>query len=502
MSFDRDAHLRVAMPFDAQCFNEAWRYFTGHGGYYVANNLYSRLVVLDVFETGAIHPDLAERWEILDGGARYRFYLDPNARWHDGVPVTAHDVAYTYGEVLDKGYAGIAFLSGIESVRALDDLTVECVLDGPNSAFLAQIGSFVLTHIVPRHLYEGTSWDDNPHNWSPVGSGPFRFSRHVEGERVELVANESYWREGPYVGRLTYEVVPDKAEAHERLRRGEFHHAKHDVPAAEIDDWLGREDEGIGLRVDSGHSMGVLSFNWRQERYRDRRVREAIARSIDRDEVREAIYPGLDTPRSYYLEHVVWAFNPDALAPELDVARAGELFDEAGLREGEGGVRFRARLATRKLYPQYGIAARVFQTQLRRVGVELVVEELEPLAWQRRVAEAHDFDLAIDAGDIGPDPQQYASYIASDGPRNIMGYSNETVDECFRLGRSVVDRKERGLHYKRLQEELARDIARVPFLRYGEYLPYRTEFDGFSWSDGVRGTLPVWSMAKVRRVRS
>ncbi len=497
MTIDRDAHLRIAMPFDAQCFNEAWKYFTGHGGYYVANNIYSRLVVLDVFDTGDIHPDLAERWEILDGGQRYRFHLNPAATWHDGVPVTAHDVAYTYREVIEHGYQAIAFLRELEDVRALDDHTVECVLDGPNAAFLAQLGSFVLTHIVPKHLYEGTDWSTNPHNWNPVGSGPFKFGEHIKGERIELVANENYWREGPYIDRLTYHVIPDKAEAHAALFRGDIHHAKHDVTASEIEAWQGRE--GVALRVDAGHSMGVLAFNWRQERFQDRRVREALARVIDRREVRDALYHGLETPRAYYLDHVDWAYNPEALAPEMDRDAAGRLLDEAGFARDGDGIRMRLRLATRQLYPHYGIAGRVFAKQFAEVGIELSVEDLDPLGWQRQVAESHDFDLAIDAGDIGPDPHQLASTTASDGARNIMGYSNPVVDECFRLGRSVIDRAERGPHYKKLQAELANDIARIPFLRYGEYLPYRTEFEGFSWSDGVRGTIPVWSMGKVRK---
>lgn len=499
MTIDRDAHLRIGMPFDAQCFNEAWKYFTGHGGYYVANNIYSRLVVLDVFETGDIHPDLAERWDVLDGGRRYRFHLNPRARWHDGEPLTAHDVAYTYQQVIEHGYQAIAFLRELEDITALDDHTVECVLDGPNAAFLAQLGSFVLTHIVPKHLYDGTDWSTNPHNWRPVGSGPFKFVEHVPGERVELVANEDYWRDGPYIGRLTYVVMPDKAEAHAALRRGDIHHAKHDVPAAEIDDWKGRD--GVTLRVDSGHSMGVLAFNWRRELFRDRRVREAFACVVDRDAIREAIYHGLDTPRAYYLDHVSWAYNPDALAPEKDTARAERLLDDAGFPRDAAGTRLRLELMTRLLYPQYGIAARELARQFRGVGVELSVHELDPVNWQRTVGEAHAFDVAIDAGDIGPDPHQLASYLASDGVRNIMGYENPVVDECFRLGRATLERSERGPHYKKLQAELARDIARVPFLRYGEYLPHRTEFEGFSWSDGVRGTIPVWSMGKVRRAR-
>lgn len=499
MTIDDDAHLRIAMPFDAQCFNEAWRYFTGHGGYYVANNIYSRLVILDVFETGAIHPDLADRWEILDGGRRYRFYLNPAARWHDGAPLTASDVEYTYREVLEHGYAGIAFLRELEEIRALDDHTVECVLDGPNAAFLAQLGSFVLTHIVPRHLYEGTDWSTNPHNWNPVGSGPFRFVQHHPGDRVELEANTDYWREGPYVRRLTYHVIHDKQAAHEALRRGEIHHAKHDVAASEIDEWQGVD--GVALRIDAGHSMGVLEFNWRREIFRDRRVREALARIVDRERIRDAIYTGLATPRAYYLDHVDWAFNPDALAPETSPTKAENLLDDAGYRRDATGTRMRLKIVSRLLYPHYGVAARVMAKQFASVGIALTVEELDPVEWQSRVTESSDFDLAINAGDIGPDPHQLASYLSTDGPRNIMGYSNPVVDECFRLGRATLERAERGRHYRKLQAELAREIARVPFLRYGEYLPYRTEFDGFSWSDGVRGTLPVWCMGRVRRIR-
>ena len=496
---DPTAHLKIAVPYDAQCFNEAWKYFTGHAGYFVSNNIYSRLVVLDVFETGDIHPDLAVRWEALDSGRRYRFELDPSARWHDGQPVTAHDVAYTYRHVVDHDYQATAFLRELEEIRALDDHTVECVLDGQNAAFLAQLGAFVLTHIVPKHLYEGTDWSTNPHNWNPVGSGPFRFVEHVPGERIELAANEDYWRDGPHVGRLTYIVIPDKSDAHEALRSGAVHHCKHDVPASELDAW--RELDGVAVRVDAGHSMGVIAFNFRRAPFRDRRVRDAFARVIDRRAVRDAIYRGLDTPRAYYLDHIDWAFNPDALAPDLDRDGAERLLDEAGFPRDAAGVRMRLTMATRQLYPQYCTAARVFKEQFASAGVELDVMELGPTDWQHRVGEAHDFDLAVDAGDIGPDPHQLAATTASDGARNISGYANAVVDDCFRRGREVIDRQARGAHYKKLQAELANDIARIPFLRYGEYLPYRTEFTGFSWSDGVRGTIPVWSMGQVRRAR-
>src|SRR5687767_12729364 len=101
-----DNRLVVAISHDAQLFNEVYRNYTGAGGYFVANNVYNRLVILDIFGDASIAPDLAERWEALDGGAAYRFQLRRDIRWHDGAPFTSEDVRLTYQTVVEQGYHG------------------------------------------------------------------------------------------------------------------------------------------------------------------------------------------------------------------------------------------------------------------------------------------------------------------------------------------------------------------------------------------------------------
>lgn len=160
----------------------------------------------------------------------------------------------------------------------------------------------------------------------------------------------------------------------------------------------------------------------------------------------------------------------------------------------------RVRIASRELYAHYGVTAQVLKGQLAKLGIAVETEALSPVDWQERMRQGGDWDLMLEAGDIGPDPQQMASFLASDGPRNASGYANATVDECFRAGKAATDRQERGEHYKKLQAALAEDIARVPLLQYGEYLPYSTAFTGWSWSEGVRGTVPFWYHGKVRTV--
>jgi peptide/nickel transport system substrate-binding protein len=489
--------LVVAIPFDAQLFNEVYRNYTGAGGYFAANNIFSRLVVLDVFDTGEIAPDLAQRWDVLDGGARYVFHLNRAARWHDGEPLTAHDVVYTYQQVLEHGYHGLSWLQDIKEISALDDHTVDCVLQAPNAAFLAQLGTFVFTHILPKHLYEGTDWAENPHNLNPIGSGPFRFEEWIPGERIELVADPDYWGEGPFVDGITYRVIPDRDEALRLMEAGEVHFCVQDVPCQRIDEW--KEKTGVDMMFHPGNAIAFLSFNWTREPWTDRRVREAIGRALDREPIAARVCPLATGPVHYYHERIEWAFNPDARAPEFDPARAEALLDEAGLTRGEDGVRMHVRLSNRSVFPHYNVAAAEIAEQLGRIGIEVTPESLDPVTWKERVQDGADFDLIIDSGDIGPDPQLMASFLTSDGPRNSMRYRNPEVDEAFRAGRATTDRAERGRHYMRLQAILAEDIARLPILQHGEHLPFRPEFTGWSWSDGVRGRVPFWYHGYVRR---
>jgi peptide/nickel transport system substrate-binding protein len=497
MAADRSGNLVVSIPYDAEAFNEVYRNYTGAGGYYAANNIFSRLVVLDVFDTGEISPDLAERWDVLDDGGTYVFHLNRAAKWHDGTPVTADDVVYTYSEVLKHGYHGLSWLQDIETISSRDEHTVVCKLKSPNAAFLAQLGAFVFSHIIPKHLYEGTDWETNPHNLNPVGSGPFKFKEWVKGERIELVANEEYWGEGPYVESITYRIIPDRDEAFKALENGEVHFCTNDVPCFEIEAW--RAKPGVDVMFHPGNSIAFVAFNWTRPLWQDRRVREAIARVLDRQPIAAGVCPLASTPQHYYLERVEWAFNSDAKAPDHDPDEANRLLDEAGYPRDANGVRFSIGLAYRSLYAHYGVAANIMKEQFASVGIEATVESVDPVGWKTRFQDNADFDLILDSGDIGPDPQLMASFLTSDGPRNSMRYANETVDRAFRVGRGTTDRAKRGEQYRELQAALAEDIARVPFMQHGEHLPYRTEYTGWSWSDGVRGQVPFWYHGLVRK---
>jgi peptide/nickel transport system substrate-binding protein len=489
----------VAISHDAQLFNEVYRNYTGAGGYFVANNVYNRLVILDIFGDASIAPDLAECWEALDGGAAYRFQLRRGVRWHDGAPFTSEDVRLTYQTVVEQGYHGAAWLGDIREIATPDPFTVELRLKEPNSGFLAQLGMFVYTHILPAHLYAGTDWATNPTNQRPVGTGPFRFVEWRQGDSILLEANLDYHRGRPAVDSLLYRVMPDRDEALAALARGELDFVTSASSCHDDADLAAKP--GVGIMVDPGNAIGYLGFNLRRAPWNDLRVRRALALAVDRDAIQPRVCRYGRSIRHTYLEKVGWAFNPDALLPPRNLAEAEALLDEAGLTRGPEGSRLQGRLVSRAIWSHWGRAAEAVAEQLAPLGIKLQVERLDPVEWHTQIAERHDFDLLVDSGDIGPDPTFLEAILGDEGPRNLVGYVNPEVQALLRRGKAALDHPTRGAAYRQVQTILARDLPRIYLLQHPLHQAYRTEWQGWSWDDSVRGTLPFWSHERVKPAR-
>jgi peptide/nickel transport system substrate-binding protein len=491
--------LSVAMKYPARGFNEAYRNYTGGGGYFVANNIFSRLVNIDIYGSGAIHPDLAERWEVLDGGRTYRFFLR-DARWHDGHPVCAEDVRETYLTAIREGYRAAASLGDVQDVVVRGDRVVDIELVRPNSGFLAQLAIFVWTHILPAHLYAGTDWTTNPANDAPIGTGPYRFDEWSADGRIRIVANPDYFGTPPAVDAIEFHVVPDVAEAIGQLTSGEIDFCTQDIPCTRYHEVAAAE--GVRLTGSRGNALGNLTFNVARTPWDDVRVRRAIAMLIDREALAAEVCSRAVPAPYAYLEHVDWAFNPSARFPAFDPHRAVELLDEAGLHPDQQGVRLRGTIVCRDLFPYWQAATRALARTVAEVGIELDVVSLSAEAWSDRIQDCRDFDLLVDGLGIGPDPVLFEEVLLSDSVLNVGSYRNAELDELFRQGKAAQTREGRAEAYRAAQLLIASDLPRIHLLLHGHHLGYRDRWQGWSWDPAVGGRLPAWSLESVRPAAS
>ena len=420
-------------------------------------------------------PWLAERWDtvrVAPDTLALTFRLRRDVRWHDGVPVTAHDVKFTYDRFLDPrtAFPGKSYFS-MYSPRAevLDAYTIRFRLR-PHSEFMEVWYPWVT---MPRHILGEVPPErlgSHPFGTQrPVGNGPFRFGRHVPGQEWVFEANPDFPKAlggRPYLDRIVYRIVPEQT-------------------ALLTEALTGRTDVYLGLspeqatRVRAARNLRVLPYspplwtyigwNTRRPLFRDARVRRALTMGIDRRRLVQALYYGYAQPGRATVTPSHWAFaggDPGAALP-YDPAQARRLLAEAGWRdrnrdgilEDAQGREFRFRLLVPQGHQTRKDIAEFVQAQLRPLGIEARPEVLEFGAMSRKLDQERDFDAVVggwwDA--FRKDDSNYLHSRYAAGPVHHTGYANPRLDLLLDTLAVVMDRNQARAHWGEYQRLLARE---------------------------------------------
>jgi peptide/nickel transport system substrate-binding protein len=350
---------------------------------------------------GSVIPGLAESWDISEDGLTYTFMLRSGVTFHDGAAMTAEDVVFSLDRARaeDSTNAQKPLFSGIESVEAVDDTTVVVTLTAPDGAFPFKMawGDAVIV--------DPASADTNATN--PVGTGPFRFSEWAQGDRVEIVRNDDYWGEPVALEAATFQFISDPNAAFAAMMSGDID-AFPNFPAPET---LAQFDANPQFNVVVGSTEGetILAMNNAGEPLNDVRIRQAITHAINRQDIIDGAMFGYGTPiGTHFAPH-----NPDYVDltgnSEYNPDRARELLAEAGVEN----------LTLRLMLPPPSYARRggeIIAAQLREVGIETEITNMEWADWLERVFRGKDFDLTIvshtEPFDIGiyANPEYYFQY--------------------------------------------------------------------------------------------
>ena len=439
-------------------------------------------------EQGKPVPDLAESWEVSPDGKTYTFKLRPNARWHDGVPVTADDVLYTVKSIQDPQYSGPLGQRWKDvGAEKVDDQTVKLTLEkGSYAPFI----EYTTVGLLPAHLLGAIGAQDLPsHRFSvqPVGTGPY-LVKDVRPDRIEVEAAPTYYGTRPHLSRILFRVYPNNKTILTALERDEVE----GVPMVEPEDAarLAKEKE-VTLYTAPQASMTFLFFNLSNPLLADRNVRQAIAYAVDRQQLIDVAREGRARPADGPVLPGSWAYNGDVKKYAHSPDQAKAILDAAGWKqEAEGAARrkdgrpLRFVLLTNDRRERVRLAE-ALQQQLGQVGIEVEVQATGTGGLVQDFLLPRRYEMALYSWDQnGFDPDPYALWHSTQqAPNglNVAGFANRRADDLMERGRRAVDQNERTRQYAEFQAVFAEEVPSLPL--------YYPTYD-FAISGKIKGVKP------------
>ena len=351
---------------------------------------------------GSVVPGLAESWDISEDGLTYTSTLHDGVTFHDGTTMDAEDVKFSLDRARaeDSTNAQKGLFAGIADVTVVDPLTVQVTLAQPNGSFLFNMAWGDAVIVAPESIENIAT--------NPIGTGPFKFDEWVQGDRIEMSAYEGYWGESPALNSATFRFISDPTAAFAAVMAEDVD-AFVGFPAPEN---LPQFEADPRFQVLTGNTEGetILSTNNAAEALSDVRVRKAIAHAIDRQAIIDGAMFGYGTPiGTHFAPH-----NPDYVdltgnsQYDPDMSRA--LLAEAGYGDG-------LTLSLKLPPPSYARrGGEIIASQLREVGIDTEISNLEWAQWIEEVFSNKDYDLSIvshtEPMDIGiyANPDYYFQY--------------------------------------------------------------------------------------------
>ena len=427
-----------------------------------------------------IVPDLAENWDVSSDGQVYTFHIRPDAKFHDGRPVTAKDVQWSLERAADPAtqspiasqylgdivgvndkLAGAA--ASIEGVRVIDDRSIEITIDAPKSYFLAKL-SYPTGFVLDRKTVEA-----DPANWlrHPNGTGPFKLEEYVIGERIRLTRNDAYHLGPPHLDEV--EFILSGGNSMLMYENDEVH-----LTGVGLADLERLQDPNSPLnaelhRAPPSFRVDYIGMNVEQPPFDDPKLRQALNLAFDRKSIANSVLEGLVIPARGIIPPGFPGFNPDLPDFTYDPELARQLLSESRYGKDLGQL----PPITLSIAGGFGASLSLDLEVILQAWEELGVRgEIQQTEWATFLQDLHGgrYDMFY-SGWIAdyPDPENFLDVLFhSESENNHTNYHNAEVDTLLEQARVEPDRAARFRLYNRAERMILNDAPWVILWNRGE----------------------------------
>tara|TARA_R110002111_G_scaffold153375_1_gene220158 strand:- start:111982 stop:113910 length:1929 start_codon:yes stop_codon:yes gene_type:complete len=442
--------------------------------------------------------DTVVSWESSKDKLYDKVVLRKDLTWSDGVPITAHDIVFTFQTIMNPDVPVPAVRSGTDQIRWIQAYDDQTLVYFHKEALPTNVWNLNFP-IIPKHIYEKSLKEDSTlqdseyhvkHENNPVTGGPYEFEKRVRGQEIILKRRESWYmqngkevRNRPYFERVRLRIIQDPNTALLALKKGEI-----DEMALNPELWKTQtenEDFYKNCTKANGLEWVYFYFGWNCKTlfFEDKKVRQAMSYAFDHKEMLNELCYGLYQPCTGIYHETAWMSPNPMTKPYLqNLNKAEKLLDEAGWIDHDGdGIRdkefdgkiipFQFSIMTANVPLSLSICT-LLKENLEQIGIICEVKPTEFTVMQEK-ARNHQFQAMFGGWGTGTDPDTSINLWKTDAGRNYGQYSNPEIDKLFEEGRREFDKDKRAKIYGKIHELLYDD---QPYT----WLYFRNSFYGFN----------------------
>lgn len=430
--------------------------------------VYQRLgigeTLVDVDDKGNLIPALAEKWESQDDGKKWLFSLRQGVSFHDGTPMTAKEVVNSLNITLTKPTA--LETAHIKSIKALDDKTVEFVLEKPLTtlpAFLAHATAIILAP---------ASFDDQGQATTIIGTGAYKADKIEPPQKLEQSAYANYWGDKAHISHITY-LANSRSEARTLLVEGNDDHLVYTLDSASIK----RLQDNANLQVATQTLARtiVLKMNIANPLFADKSTRQALSDAIDREAIAKSVLRIGDASANELLPPMfsTWQAGATTTKPDHNAIKSKLL--AGGFSEGADGILqkdgkpFSVTLITFSDRPELPLIATALQDQWRKIGVNLQINVTNA----SEIPKAHQdgsLQIALYARNYGMSPDPLLAISEDLNPKGsdwgVMNYQNPALNEALQTIATTTDDAKKDALKKQVATILVDERPLIPVVYY------------------------------------
>ncbi|KLN97294.1 ABC transporter substrate-binding protein SapA [Moellerella wisconsensis] len=458
--------------------------------------IYDRLLDVDTF-TYRLTPELASRWEITDNGATYRLHLRPDVEFQTtewftpSRKMNADDVIFSFARMFEKDHPyhyinggrypyfdSLQFAESVQSIRKIDNLTVEFKLKSPDASFLWHLA----THYAPilsAEYAEKLALQNRQEliDWRPVGTGPFMLDDYQSGQFVKLQRNRAYWKGEPRMEEVVIDMGAGGTGRISKLLTGECDVLAY--PAASQLKVL-RNDPRLRLSMRSSMNIAYLAFNTNKPPLNQLKVRQAIAYAINNERLMQSIYYGTAETAASILPRASWAYDNQAQVTDYNPQRAKQILTELGLNSLK--LDLWVPVSSQSFNPSPLKMAELIQADLAQVGITMNIRPVEGRFLENQLMDrAHDMTLAgwsTDSNDPDSFFRPLLSCAAINSQTNLSHWCDPAFDEILHKALLTQQLAARIDYYHQAQAILAQDLPILPLAYSLRLQAYRYDMKG------------------------